>query len=123
LRGFADRVDNNEEGINIIDFKTRSFDAQAHQSYADQLALYLIAAQRGVLGESGCLNFPRASIAYVSPGTLKIVDLNPDLVDFEKRAIQTVEQIRNDNSWLPGEKSSCENCGFAVLCNEVIQTT
>ena len=123
LRGFADRVDNNEEGINIIDFKTRSFDAKAHQSYADQLALYLIAAQRGILGESGCLNFPRASIAYVNPGKLEVVDLTPDLIDFEKRAIQTVEQIRIDSSWLPGKDSTCNNCGFAILCNEVIQTT
>ncbi|MGM0600329.1 MAG: UvrD-helicase domain-containing protein [Candidatus Rifleibacteriota bacterium] len=123
LRGFADRVDNNDEGINIIDFKTRTFDEKAHQSYADQLALYLIAAQRGVLGQIGCLNFPRASIAYINPVKLEIVDLKADLIDFEKRAIQTVEQIRKDNSWLPGDESTCDTCGFAVLCNEVIQTT
>lgn len=117
LRGFADRVDRDGAEIRIIDFKTGHYEAEKHASYSDQLALYMIAAARGVLGEAGCLSFARSFIAYVGGRALKIVELEPDLIGFEQQAAATVGQIRGDCSWNPGAESACANCGFVVLCH------
>lgn len=117
LRGFADRVDQDQSEVRIIDFKTGRFEAEKHAGYADQLALYMIAAARGVLGQAGCLSFARSFIAYVNEPVLKLVELEPDLLAFEESAARTVAQIRNDRLWKPGEQSVCEECGFAVLCH------
>jgi DNA helicase-2/ATP-dependent DNA helicase PcrA len=117
LRGFADRVDKSPTEVKIIDFKTRSYSIEAHSSYADQLALYMIAATRGVLGDFGCLNFASCHIAYVSEQETRLVELSPDLLNFEQKAVETIEKIRNDTTWLPTSAKACENCGFAVFCH------
>lgn len=117
LRGFADRVDRDESEIRIIDFKTSRYSAETHARFSDQLALYMIASLRGVLGDAGCLNFARSFIAYVNEPTLQLHELEPDLPAFETAAAATVAQIRNDTRWLPGPAEVCENCGFKVLCH------
>jgi ATP-dependent exoDNAse (exonuclease V) beta subunit len=122
LRGFADRVEKEGAEVRIIDFKTRSYLPEVHEKYSDQLALYMIAATRGVLGETGKLNFASAYIAYLDEAKLRLVELNPDLIAFEKYAIETVEKIRNDKTWLPNPETDCESCGFAVLCHQSSQT-
>lgn len=117
LRGFADRVDRDESGVRIIDFKTARYRPEKHVGYADQLALYLIAASRGVLGDSGCLNFGRAFIVYVGEPSLRLVEIEPDLLSFETAAAETVSRIRADQIWAPGSEELCQDCGFAVLCH------
>ena len=80
IRGFADRVDKDEGGsVRIIDFKTREYSEAAHEGYKRQLALYRIASNRGILGETGCLNFPSSYIAYLNPKGLDLREIEPDL--------------------------------------------
>ncbi len=122
VRGFADRVDRHDGEIGIIDFKTRRYTPEAHESYREQLALYRIAASRGVLGETGCLNFARSSIAYLTPEEVKIVEIEPDLQGFEKDVFATVKAIRNEFLWKPSSGSGCEDCGYAVLCHGAVET-
>lgn len=117
VRGFADRVDRSDGEIKIIDFKTRKYTPEAHASYRDQLALYRIAASRGVLGEAGCLNFARSYIAYLTPDSLELVEIEPELVSIEEQLAETVKAIRSETAWRPALGASCENCGFVVLCN------
>jgi DNA helicase-2/ATP-dependent DNA helicase PcrA len=117
LRGYADRVDRNEAEVKIIDFKTRSFSALAHASYSDQMALYLIGAARGVLGQTGCLNFASGYIAYINQSKIELHELKPDLIDFERRAAVTVDLMRKEQSWNKCETDQCEGCGFAVFCH------
>lgn len=118
LRGFADRVDKSESGeIRIIDFKTRAFSSFAHESYRSQLALYRIAASRGILGKMGDLNFAKSFIAYVTEEKLELVEIEPDMTEFEEYAIKTAKAIRNERTWRPVRSEACQECGFAVLCN------
>ncbi len=121
MRGFVDRVDRNESGIKIIDFKTREYSAIAHQKYATQMAFYLIASQRGVIGDPGSLNFPSANIAYLNESKLSLIPIEPDISRFEKEVTKAVRAIRNEQSWLPSVNAPCENCGFAVLCHGVFE--
>lgn len=117
IRGFADRVDRRDGEISIIDFKTRHYSPEAHAGYRDQLALYRIAAARGVLGETGCLNFARSFIAYLTADELRLEEIEPDMVAFESEILQTVRQIRAENEWEPAAGEICADCGFAVLCH------
>jgi DNA helicase-2/ATP-dependent DNA helicase PcrA len=117
LRGFVDRVNNINGEIQIVDFKTRSYSPEAHKKYSDQLALYLIAAQKGVIGKIGALNFPSAHIAYLTQEKLELKKIAPDLIKFENETIKCVEEIRIEKSWQPKENAPCSKCGFMVLCN------
>lgn len=120
VRGFADRVDRRHGEVSIIDFKTRHYTPEAHESYREQLALYRIAALRGVLGEAGCLNFARSSIAYLTADGVNIVEIEPDLPGFEKDVLATVGAIRNEQLWQPSSGSECCDCGYAVLCHGAV---
>lgn len=122
IRGFADRVDRHDGEIRIIDFKTRKYSPEAHEAYRDQLALYRIAASRGVLGEAGCLNFARSFIAYLAPDELRLVEIEPDLVGFEKAIAETVRAIRSETAWKPAQGLSCQDCGFVVLCHGAVDS-
>lgn len=117
VRGFADRVDRRDGEVFIIDFKTRRYSAEAHESYREQLALYRIAAARGVLGESGCLNYARSSVAYLAPDLVQLVEIEPDLLSFETQVREVVAQIRNEKAWRPFAGELCADCGFVVLCH------
>ncbi len=120
IRGFADRVDRDDGEVGIIDFKTRHYTPDAHESYRDQLALYRIAAARGILGESGCLSFARSSIAYLTATKVEIVDIEPDLAGFERYAEETIRAIRNETLWQPAAGEACQECGFAILCHGAV---
>ena len=117
VRGFADRVDRSENEIRIFDFKTRKYSAEAHTGYSDQLALYRIAASRGVLGDLGCLSFARSYIVYLTYDEVKIVEIEPDLPAFEAKLENIVTAIRNETVWQPTSGIPCEDCGFSILCH------
>lgn len=120
LRGFADRVDRLHGMTRIIDFKTRNYSVEAHEQYRNQLALYRIAANRGVLADAGCLDFAMSYIAYLSFDEVRLVEIEPDLQQFEKDIIEVVGAIRNESTWLPKTSELCNDCGFAVLCHGAI---
>lgn len=117
VRGFADRVDRSDTEIRIIDFKTRKFSAEAHAGYSDQLALYRIAASRGVLGELGCLSFARSYIAYLTYDEVHVAEIEPDLPAFEAKLESIVAAIRSETAWKPNSGVACEDCGFSILCH------
>ncbi|MFZ2958371.1 MAG: ATP-dependent DNA helicase [Candidatus Ozemobacteraceae bacterium] len=116
LRGFADRVDQDGPQITVIDYKTRPFSQDAHESYARQMALYLTAAQRGILGHPGQLNFARIELVYLTPSEVRIESSEPDLVAFEHWATGLVEQIRCEKFFSSASPETCGQCPFAVLC-------
>lgn len=117
IRGFADRVDRSEAGIRILDYKTMHYSPEIHARFETQMALYQIASRRGVLGESGCLNFPESCIAYLSTKGLNIVTIEPDLQAFEHFVKTVVEEIRAQKSWSASSEPPCADCGFAILCH------
>lgn len=117
IRGFADRVDRDKsDNIRIIDFKTREYDPEIHEYYKRQLALYRIASARGVLGDSGCLNFSSSYIAYLNPKGLDLREIEPDLENFEVEAAKRVTDIRNEHNWEGKPSEQCETCPYKELC-------
>lgn len=119
IRGFADRVDKDEGGsVRIIDFKTREYSEAAHEGYKRQLALYRIASNRGILGETGCLNFPSSYIAYLNPKGLDLREIEPDLEGFDEEAAKVVAAIRKEHNWYAKITKHCNQCPFRMLCNK-----
>jgi len=123
VRGFADRVDRLDGITRIIDFKTRNYSAAAHMQYKNQLALYRIAANRGVLADAGCLDFAMSYIAYLSFDDIKIVEIEPDLQSFEEEITRVIQEIRSESLWQPRSGELCHDCGYAVLCHGALSPT
>ena len=118
IRGFVDRVDLEEgNNIRIVDFKTREYSAEAHEGYKRQLALYRIAASRGVIGEVGCLNFADSYIAYLNPKGLDLREIEPNITNFEEEAAKVVADIRKEHLWAAKESEECADCPYANLCH------
>ena len=118
IRGFVDRVDLEEgNNIRIVDFKTREYSAEAHEGYKRQLALYRIAASRGVIGEVGCLNFADSYIAYLNPKGLDLREIEPNITNFEAEAAKVVAEIRKEHLWAAKESEECADCPYANLCH------
>ena len=119
IRGFVDRVDLEEgNNIKIIDFKTREYSPEAHESYKRQLALYRIASSRGVIGEMGQLNFTNSYIAYLNPKGLDLREIEPNLNNFEEEAAQIVANIRKEQLWLAQKSELCKDCQYKNLCQK-----
>ncbi|OIP21972.1 hypothetical protein AUK22_11060 [bacterium CG2_30_54_10] len=116
LRGFADRVDRDGPDVQIVDYKTHGFSPASHEKYERQMALYLAAAKRGILGDLGSLNFPEVYLAYMTELDVDLRKCLPDLIAFEKWAVESVEAIRRETSWQAGSEAPCSECGFLVLC-------
>ena len=118
IRGFVDRVDLEEgNNIRIIDFKTREYSPEAHEGYKRQLALYRIAASRGVIGEMGCLNFADSYIAYLNPKGLDLREIEPNLTNFEEETAKVVADIRKEHLWAAKESEECADCPYSNLCH------
>ena len=124
IRGFVDRVDLEEgNNIKIIDFKTREYNEKAHESYKRQLALYRIASSRGVIGEMGQLNFANSYIAYLNPKGLDLIEIEPNLNNFEEEAAAVVAAIRKEHKWETIMSDNCSSCQYKNLCHKPIQAT
>ena len=123
IRGFVDRVDLEEgNNIKIIDFKTREYCPEAHESYKRQLALYRIASSRGVIGEMGKLNFTNSYIAYLNPKGLDLREIEPNLNNFEEESAQIVANIRKEQLWLAQKSELCNDCQYKNLCLRELKT-
>ncbi|MBP5469822.1 MAG: ATP-dependent helicase [Candidatus Riflebacteria bacterium] len=123
IRGFVDRVDLEEgNNIKIIDFKTREYCPEAHESYKRQLALYRIASSRGVIGEMGQLNFTNSYIAYLNPKGLDLREIEPNLNNFEEESAQIVANIRKEQLWLAQKSELCNDCQYKNLCLRELKT-
>ena len=120
IRGFVDRVDLEEgNNIRIIDFKTREYSPEVHEGYKRQLALYRIAASRGVIGEMGCLNFADSYIAYLNPKGLDLREIEPNLTNFEEETAKVVADIRKEHLWAAKESEECDDCPYSNLCHRM----
>lgn len=116
VRGFVDRVDRHEDGVKIYDFKTMKHSERVHNSFLQQMALYRIASDRGVLGDSGCLNFPELKIVYLTPESIKTVPIEPDVVGLENFVVSTVESMKQNPDFKRIFSDKCKNCGYAIFC-------
>ncbi|MFW6110300.1 MAG: ATP-dependent helicase [Patescibacteria group bacterium] len=113
LLGSIDRVDQLENGVEIIDYKTGRVKEQSQVDRDDQLTIYALAARDALGLSSGSL-----ALYFVS-GNKKVTTTRTDKDLDEKREelVETLEKIRESKfSAEPG--FLCDYCEYRHICPE-----
>ena len=65
----------------------------------------------------GQLNFANSYIAYLNPKGLDLVEIEPNLNNFEEEAAKVVADIRKEHQWKAIESDNCIDCPYINLCH------
>lgn len=113
LKGRIDRIDECEDGIEIIDYKTGSPKTakQITKDQKEQLYLYQLAA-RDVLG----LKPVKLTYHYLEDhSTVSFLGTDKQLLDFEESIVKRVKDMR-DGKFEATPGFHCRFCDFADIC-------
>ncbi|MFA6475545.1 MAG: PD-(D/E)XK nuclease family protein [Patescibacteria group bacterium] len=113
--GRIDRVDEDPEGLHVIDYKTGQFKEDEVSDL--QLAVYALIIQA---------NQPKpvykASYFYLASNQWYSIDISDDLFEpIKEELIEKVNQIRTDTQLLPRISSRCKHCDFIEICPKSAQ--
>jgi len=111
--GKIDRLDELEDGVEIIDYKTGKPKDKLNKDRRLQLSIYQIAAEE-VLG----LNVAKMSFYYLRNGSKLSFTTNPgDLQEVKNRVEEGIEDIKKSNfEATPGYH--CRYCDFRNICDQ-----
>ena len=115
LGGRYDRLDCDEQGLHLVDFKTnRSFNPPPGQDLDLQLGLYAIALEQhyGQLLQS-------ASLVHLRSAQVVTYLCGPVQIEQARQAIAALAlQLRSDRQWQPCLGDHCRSCGYRRYCPE-----
>ncbi|HVZ67177.1 MAG TPA: ATP-dependent DNA helicase [Patescibacteria group bacterium] len=116
--GKIDRIDNTQNGIEIIDYKTGADNPKAHEAHELQLAMYALAATRV---KDPVLNRKPEEISlslyFLENNTKKTMTFtSSDLEKLEDELIEKIAQIETSEFKCSGNVL-CINCEYKMLCN------
>ncbi len=108
--GRIDRVDQDDEGLHVIDYKTGKFD-EAEVS-DEQLAIYAM-----IIRANQTIPVYKASYLYLATNQWYSIDISDDLFEpIQEELIAKVDQIRSDTQYLPKISQRCAHCDFIEIC-------
>lgn len=116
--GRIDRVDEDAEGLHVIDYKTGKFDEDDVSDL--QLVIYSM-----IVSANDKRPVYKASFLYLPTNQWYSIDVDSDM--FEQAAediMAQVEQIKHDTEMLPTVNKYCRHCDFVDICpkrEEVLQ--
>jgi len=110
LTGRIDRIDEEPDGLHIIDYKTGKFN-EAWVSPI-QLKLYAVMAANSMKKP-----VHKASFLYLPTHTWYSVDINDDIIGETVEWVQEkVEDVKNETQYLPSVDDHCKFCDFQEIC-------
>ncbi len=115
IKGFIDRVDEGEGGLEIIDYKTgqggaKNLDLEKKQ----QLYIYQLAARK--LTEAFDRPVQQLTFYYLETGEkISFLGQEEDLNKVEEKIIRTIEKIKQSD-FLPTPSRACQFCDFFNIC-------
>ena len=114
IRGVIDRVDETDQGYEIIDYKTGQNKASLGFEKKQQLYLYQLAAQH--LHEAFDKPVHQLTFYYLESGErISFLGKDDDLKKVEENAIKTIEKIKKGD--FPAQPSRmCKFCDFYNIC-------
>jgi ATP-dependent DNA helicase UvrD/PcrA len=115
LKGFVDRVCEQDGHTVLVDYKTNArFDQRLQEAYATQLRLYGLAAQRGLL--PGGDERPRLVLFDLRRG--EAIEIEPDVAGAEARVLEAARRIADGEFQLGPEHRDrpCFLCAYRPLC-------
>src|SRR3989338_10290520 len=108
--GRIDRIDQDDEGLHVIDYKTGKFD-EAEVS-DEQLAIYAM-----IIRANQTIPVYKASYLYLATNQLYSIDISEDLYEpITEELIDKVEKIRADRQYVPRISERCKHCDFIEIC-------
>ncbi|MDP3970469.1 MAG: PD-(D/E)XK nuclease family protein [bacterium] len=108
--GRIDRVDKDEEGLHVIDYKTGAYNEDDISDI--QLILYAMIVQANRKEP-----VYRASFLYLASNQWYSLDISDDMFeDIGAELLDRVEQIKKDQQMLPTINKYCKNCDFLEIC-------
>lgn len=108
--GRIDRVDETENGLHVIDYKTGVF----HEEDVNETQLLLYSL---IIAKKTGLKIAKASFLYLPSYTWYSVEPQEDDYDYIIEQLRLkVEKIENDASFLPRVNKYCRNCDFMEIC-------
>lgn len=111
LKGRIDRIDQCDDGIEIIDYKTGKPKTRLTPQDKEQLLLYQLAA-RDVLG----LKVNKLTFHYLQDNsTVSFLGTDDQLLDLQESMVERVQGIKN-SSFSPTPGFHCGFCDFADIC-------
>ncbi len=112
IKGQIDRIDEFEDGVEVIDYKTGNPKEKLAKEDKEQLLMYQIAV-RDVLG----LNPKKLTFHYLEDNsTVSFIGKDDELVKLQEDIVDRVVQIRN-SSFDPTPGFSCNYCDFKDICD------
>ncbi|MCS7184955.1 MAG: diguanylate cyclase, partial [bacterium] len=113
LAGRIDRIDRKKEGIEIVDYKTGTYELKPETLKNDlQLKIY-------ALGYYKLKNEMPKSIAVTKPETLEYVSVEIEESDINEtlnKVIEYAKLISSDTKFEPNEGEWCNVCDFYSIC-------
>lgn len=108
--GRIDRVDQDEEGLHVIDYKTGQF--KEEEVSDDQLAIYAM-----IVRANQSIPVYKASYLYLATNQWYSIDISDDLFEpITEELIEKVNLIRADQKLEPKISSRCKHCDFIEIC-------
>lgn len=108
--GRIDRVDQDEDGLHVIDYKTGKFD-EAEVS-DEQLAMYAM-----IIRANQTVPVYKASYLYLATNQWYSIDISDDLFEpIQEELIAKVRQIQHDQQYVPKVSQRCQHCDFIEIC-------
>lgn len=108
--GRIDRVDQDAEGLHVIDYKTGQF--KEDEISEEQLAIYAM-----IIRANQPLPVYKASYLYLATNQWYSIDISDDLFEpITEELIEKVNQIRADQVLAPKISSRCKHCDFIEIC-------
>lgn len=108
--GRIDRVDQDTEGLHVIDYKTGKFDAA--EVADEQLAIYAM-----IIRANQTIPVYKASYLYLATNQWYSIDISDDLFEpIQAELIEKVNQIRQDKQYVPKISTRCKHCDFIEIC-------
>lgn len=108
--GRIDRVDQDAEGLHVIDYKTGKFDPAEVSD--EQLTIYAM-----IIHSNQTIPVYKASYLYLATNQLYSIDISEDLYEpITEDLIEKVEKIRADRQYTPRISERCKHCDFIEIC-------
>jgi len=113
IKGRIDRIDQTDEGIKVIDYKTGKAKDKLDKDSKQQLLMYQIAVE-----ESYGLKPVEMAYHYVEDDkTLSFLGTEKEKKEQKEKIIQQIEKIKQSN-FQPTSGFHCKYCNYKDICND-----
>ena len=108
--GRIDRVDEDEQGYHVIDYKTGKYKPEEVSNF--QLVIYAL-----IMSSNMKTNIYKASYLYLPENKWHSIDISPDMYEEAAEMVsEQVDKIKQEKDLEPCINNYCRTCDFLEIC-------